>query len=1166
MPSLATVSPTETPTVEPTDSPTDIPSASPSVVPTITPTYLPSETPSHTPSITPTDEPTAIPTGVPTQSPTLLPTELPSLSPTPAPTDAPSEVPTVFPTHSPTDFPSFSPSSTPTNSPSVEPTVAPTTIPTTVLPTEVPTYLPSFIPSVIPTPAPTFFPTILSTTTTIPTLIPSSKSPSRSPTYRPTRIPTAIRSHHPTSVNSTTLTIFPEENDEENSYRRFQGNLFSFGSVAPLLIGKGIPEIDLSENPLSSSSTHVIFGRRNKQQLKNIVIGSPQSQVAYSTVNDHTDNTDTDISSSLLNDVVSRSITFVGDLNNDGSEDLILGDPVHSICFVYFGTTGQGRRSFNQAAVSFTITGDETNNDYFGWAISKGGDINHDGFDDLVISAKNSGVIYVIYGHPSVLLLGQSISALHLEGWDGFKIIGSSHWFITGLAVTVLNDFNGDGTADIVISSITDRQVYVTTVLFLDPTTGEQGGGGSLSDISVDDYPRNVTFIGPGLAITGFSIAGLGDINQDGVEDLAIGSIPYRGGYQEQMTFVVYGKKKDNNNNDWEKKNSLLLSNLEEGEDGFTIRGGGFMVAGPGDVNEDGLNDILVTSYYEWQTNPRNAYLLVFPKYVSESPTVFPSSSPSSSPTAFPTHSPTIVLPPTNHPSLNYPSSSPSFLPTLFTSSFPTSSSTTEEVPVVETAKPSFQKTVSPSFPLTSRPTIGKPSLRPTKPPSRSPTVSPSMKPSLLPTRIPTFFLTRFLPSFTPSTTARPSFRPTSNNSENNNNNDNNNRSPTTFPTNSAGLPSFLSSVNSSFEIVTFTDSGKYELSEGNQMIIISDEVEGTIRIHSSPNTNNNNNNNNGARGRRGRKIYVFLKASHQKVIIDYFDPLTDLLDISHIRGLTSLLQISYVTFPLTVYLSSTQMIVFSNQNTMNLQESNFLFSTVSTDSSPPLFYTSNRVFLGLMVMISFCFIMAIGYVTTSEGEQDPVEEYLEKMSKIEKEEQEEEEKERQEDEERNKKVVAPIRVNPASPAHGETAKVNDKVISKQIENKSKVVHNSKAVEIKTTKPPVVAKAKTASTPVVRNSLPSPAPHRPLPKKDNHSSSSSDASKSSSSASSSGHNSEEDLPPRKKEYKKPVQQSKTKKKSVAVSSSASNSSAFGSFNDESFNSQLMEESFDEIDV
>eukprot|EP00599_Poterioochromonas_sp_BG-1_P002751 CAMPEP_0173141068 /NCGR_PEP_ID=MMETSP1105-20130129/5272_1 /TAXON_ID=2985 /ORGANISM="Ochromonas sp., Strain BG-1" /LENGTH=588 /DNA_ID=CAMNT_0014054197 /DNA_START=317 /DNA_END=2082 /DNA_ORIENTATION=- len=208
-------------------------------------------------------------------------------------------------------------------------------------------------------------------------------------------------------------------------------------------------------------------------------------------------------------------------------------------------------------------------------------------------------------------------------------------------------------------------------------------------------------------------------------------------------------------------------------DEGFTIIGGGIVVTGPGDVNGDGLADIMVTSYMNWQGNSA-ALIVPYPQRASPEPTFQPSSAPSQS----------IAL----------PSSSPSSYPTI------------------RATDPTFEPTVAPSGPTVS-PTVSptSPTISPTAKPTRHPpTIRPTRSPTHRPTRVPSHSPTHKPSSSSPtrSPSATRSVRPTT--------------SPTMKPSTFNPDIRFTANVSQSFSTVYVNITGRYYGTNGlNQIFII---------------------------------------------------------------------------------------------------------------------------------------------------------------------------------------------------------------------------------------------------------------------------------------------------------------------------------------------------------
>ena len=315
-----------------------------------------------------------------------------------------------------------------------------------------------------------------------------------------------------------------------------------------------------------------------------------------------------------------RSIKNAGDINKDGYDDIIISAPKTSsnrtAVYVIFGRKKStfsnidfSNITLDPSTTGFTVLGNSSR-DHFGFAVSGAGDVNNDGYDDIIIGASHKngtrGAAYVIYGGEKSTLSNIDLRNTTLDpASTGFMITGNSSGDYLGYSVSGAGDFNKDGYDDIVIGGYNDRtgkgRAYVIY-------------GGEKSRLSNFDLNRtaldvNTTgfIVHDGWKTNGFgcSVSGAGDVDNDGYDDIIVGAF-HRNVNNTRIgeAKIIYGRERFISSNldlstALANPSSIYLLIMGDSLGGYF----GYSVSGAGDVNNDGYDDVVIGGFgrYNYQ-------------------------------------------------------------------------------------------------------------------------------------------------------------------------------------------------------------------------------------------------------------------------------------------------------------------------------------------------------------------------------------------------------------------------------------------------------------------------------------------------------------------------------------------------------------------------------------
>ncbi len=285
-------------------------------------------------------------------------------------------------------------------------------------------------------------------------------------------------------------------------------------------------------------------------------------------------------------DLYGWRVNNAGDFNGDGYDDIIVGarrndnngnnNPGRA--YVYSGYTG---------LPIFVVDG-ETTGDWLGVSVDGAGDVNGDGYDDVIVGAEqndvsgsNSGRAYVFYGHAGSTV--DTVSAADADMiFDGAAAGDNFGWEVAGIG-----DVDGEPGPDLLIGA---RQYGSDAQGLAYVFSGQTGA--LIYSLAGDSPDKGF----------GYSVANAGDFNNDGTEDFIVGAMRYSEGAASEIGRVRIYSGSDG---------GLLVTITGEAEaDWF-----GGDVSTVGDINNDSFDDIIIGAPFSDAGEPDGGAAYVFNGY-----------------------------------------------------------------------------------------------------------------------------------------------------------------------------------------------------------------------------------------------------------------------------------------------------------------------------------------------------------------------------------------------------------------------------------------------------------------------------------------------------------------------------------------------------------------------
>ncbi|GGM98165.1 hypothetical protein GCM10010967_34980 [Dyadobacter beijingensis] len=270
-----------------------------------------------------------------------------------------------------------------------------------------------------------------------------------------------------------------------------------------------------------------------------------------------------------MNEEMGRSVACVGDVNADGYADLMIGSRLQGkgpanegVVYIYPGSqAGMGKKPLS------TLKSGQANA-YLGQSVASAGDVDGDGVSDVVIGChlyshgqNNEGAVMIWHGTTSGPVPASALMVNQPESQFGYSVSGAG-------------DIDGDGYDDIVVGAPR-----------YDNGQADEGAAFVFRGTAngIDSNPSNLLEADQADAAFGTSVSAAGDVDGNGYADLIVGAMHYHNGQDEEgAAFVYLGSSAGI---------QPIPIRLESNVAGAWY---GCAVAHAGDLNADGFSEIVI--------------------------------------------------------------------------------------------------------------------------------------------------------------------------------------------------------------------------------------------------------------------------------------------------------------------------------------------------------------------------------------------------------------------------------------------------------------------------------------------------------------------------------------------------------------------------------------------